>query len=144
MSLAYAFVTVLIIFAVLLAIGVPASTALRQAMQGKLTDKDIAQLPLSDHARMSHQADLYSAEIIQELILKGFCSPKRVYLNCAKHRVVFACKPFRASATRTWALLVIGLAGWQPAIVTGYAVDERKLDATAFKNGCSVPGVALP
>jgi hypothetical protein len=144
MSVGYSFVTVLIIFAVLVSIGNPSSIALQKAMQGKLTDADVAKLPLTWHAKMFHQADYYTAEIIQELLLKGFCSPKRMYLNCAEHKVLFACKPSRASRTRTWALLVIGLAGWQPAIITGYAVDERKLDATALKNSCSIPGIALP
>jgi hypothetical protein len=142
MSVAWTFVTVLVIFAILIGAGNPASLAFRKAMAGTLTDQDIARLPLSQHAKEAHRGQTITAPIIQELLMKGWCSPKRVYLGCKDEKVLFACKV--SPQNSSWAMVVIGKRGWKPVIVTAYAVAPQRLDATAVKAGCKLPGLLLP
>ena len=125
----------LVLFALLLTLGYSPYSAFTRARAGLLTDKDISGLALTDHARLSHTSQYYTAAVIQELVEKGYCSPKRIYQPCKDYKAVFACKPMRAQKTNTWAVLIVGLSGWKPKIVTGYAMDESRLPAFATKNG---------
>lgn len=142
MSAPLTFLSVLLIFAVLISLGNPTYLALRKALTGTLTDQDIARLPLSQHAAESHQGQKVTAPIVQELLLMGYCSPKRLWVGCRDGKALFACKV--SSQSNLWAMIVIGTRGWRPVVLTAYAIEPRRLDPVAVKSGCKLPGVILP
>jgi len=141
-------VNMLVIFALLIASGYAPYAALSKARIGTLTEQDLrnldaAGLPLSDHASGSHAGQKCTAETIQKMLRMGVCSPKVYYTGCSDKRVLLGCK---ASVNGSlWALLVIGFKDWyHPVIVTGYALERTRLDATATRNGCKLPGLYMP
>ncbi len=143
MSIPVTIVTVLIVFAILIAAGNPGYQAYRKALSGLLSEQDIAKLPLDPHAVDGHRGQKYTAEIIQDLLLKGFCSPKKVYTGCSQNtRMLFACKATPQSSL--WAVLVILFPNWKPRILSGYAIEGRRLDQSALSHGCKVPGLVMP
>jgi len=143
MSIPFTIVTVLVVFAILIGAGNPGYLAYRKALSGLLSEQDIAKLPLDSHAIEGHREQKYTAEIIQDLLLKGFCSPKRVYTGCSQNtRVLFACKA--NSQSSLWAVLVILFPSWKPRILTGYAIEGRRLDTSAQSHGCKLPGLFMP
>jgi len=142
MSIPFTFVTILVVFAILISIGNPTYMALRKALAGTLTDQDVARLPLSQHAKESHLGQTVTAPIVQELLLKGYCSPKRLYVGCKDGKAIFACKVNPQNSL--WAMVVIGTRGWRPVIVTAHAIEPERLDPTAVKAGCKLPGLVMP
>jgi len=141
-------VNLLVIFALLIAAGYAPMTAAAKARTGTLTDQDLrnldaAGLPLTDHALQGHAGQKYTAEIIQQMLRMGVCSPKVYYTGCSNRRILLGCKA--STNGSLWALLVIGFKDWyHPVIVSGYALERSRLDATAIKNGCQLPGLYIP
>jgi hypothetical protein len=139
---------ILVIFALLLAAGYMPATALNRARTGTLTQQDLknldaAGLPLIDHALDGHVGQKYTAQVIQEMLRLGMCSPKVYYTNCAYSRVILGCKA--SAGGHTWALLVISFKNFfHPTVVTGYALPQKDLDKTAARHGCSLPGLYMP
>ncbi len=149
MSLAYHVVVIAVVFCLLLGVGVPASVAWSRAVKqdwGNILSK----LPLSDHAKLSHSGELITAELIQLWLSHEVCYPRRFYVGCRPNgtRIMFACKANPAQYGGLWGVMFIGIpvgsGPEQGTVVSGRAIAESRLDATAKASGCWLPAVSMP
>jgi hypothetical protein len=143
MQIVTVFLSMLVIFALLVGLGFSTYIAMHYATDGQLTPDEIAGLPFSSHAMRSHAEQYLNAPSIQTLMNKGVCSPKVLFFGCSRQTVLFACKA--VPDKDLYGVLVIGLRdNWSPVIVTGFAVHSRYLERTARNKGCKLPGVWMP